>query len=178
MKINIIKIALALVAIIISSYVAITLPISEQGIPFTAQSLVVFICAAFLSPKEIAVTLCLYILLGIAGLPVFAEGTSGWSKLTGASGGFLWGFLVCGVMISQSYKKNHGLLSVIVTMILATIILFICGLGQLTVKFGFDKAVEYGLTPFWKMGLLKAFLAASVVFFTNSILNRDKKVRS
>ncbi|NNE25749.1 MAG: biotin transporter BioY, partial [Saprospiraceae bacterium] len=77
MKLRPYKVALALLAIIMSSYIAVTLPFSLQGIPFTAQSLIVFICAAFLAPTEFTFAIVTYLLLGVIGAPVFAEGTSG-----------------------------------------------------------------------------------------------------
>ncbi|NNE26956.1 MAG: biotin transporter BioY, partial [Saprospiraceae bacterium] len=104
--------------------------------------------------------------------------TSGWSKLSGPSGGFLWGFLISGLIISLLQRPQFGFSRLLGLMLFATIVLFICGLGQLTTTFGFEKAIEYGFTPFWKMALLKAFFAAGVVFFANSILNRYKKDRS
>lgn len=150
----------------LSAHISITLPISEKGIPFTAQSYVIFVVAGLLSPRLFLGVIISYLFLGIAGLPVFADGTSGWEKIQGASGGFLYGFVVSGVAIAYCLQnaERPSLSKIITTMIMGSILLFICGLGQLAVKFGGEKALEYGLYPFWKMGLFKAFLAAITVF--------------
>jgi len=84
----------SLVLLVISAYISITLPVSEKGIPFTAQSLVVFILAGILPLRVFLIVILSYLLLGIVGLPVFADGSSGWAKITGGSGGFLYGFAV------------------------------------------------------------------------------------
>jgi len=156
---------LALVAIIASAYITVTLPISEKDIPFTAQSLVIFVVAALLSPRVFLATICSYLFLGGLGLPVFAEGSAGWSKLIGPSGGFLIGFLFSGLFISYRLQdKSTFLIQVLLTMIIATGILFLFGLGVLTSKFGFTKALEYGFYPFWIMALVKAVMSAILVY--------------
>ena len=156
--------ALSLIAIIVSAYVAITLPISE-GIPFTAQSLVIFIVAGLLRPRLYFLVIISYLLLGSVGAPVFAEGSSGWEKIKGGSGGFLYGFLFSGWVISQlSHSGSTNLVRILVIMMVGTVVLFTFGVGHLTVKFGFEKALDYGFHPFWKMGLVKAALAGIVVY--------------
>lgn len=170
-------ILLALLLLIGSAYVSVTLPISEKGIPFTAQSLVVFVVAGLLRPKEFFIVLISYLMLGAFGLPVFAEGSSGWSKLAGASGGFLYGFLISGLVISYllRHSSQNALSKILAIMLLGTVILFCCGLAQLSYKFGWGKAFEYGLYPFWIMGLVKAMLAGIVVFAINSYVLRKIK---
>jgi len=162
------KLICALLLLIGSAYVSVTLPISEKGIPFSAQSLVVFYLAGVLKPRLTGLLVLTYLGLGVLGLPVFAEGTSGFAKIIGPSGGFLYGFLISGFLISflVDSQQVKALKSYIFIMILGTIVLFICGLGQLTYQFGFEKALEYGFYPIWKMALVKAFLASFLVFWT------------
>jgi len=164
---NWLKIILCVLVICVSSYISVTLPISESGIPFTAQSLAVFVVAAFLNVHEVKIALLAYFFLGILGLPIFAEGTAGIDKIMGPSGGFLYGFAFAGLFISTMIKdfkplKFHQLLLIFVC---ATLVLFAFGLGHLAFKFSFEKALEYGLYPFWKMALVKAFLATFIVYF-------------
>jgi len=156
---------LALLIIITSAYVSLTLPISEAGIPFTAQSLVVFVVAALLTPREFLIVIASYLLLGGIGLPVFAEGSAGWDKLIGPSGGFLIGFLFSGLFISLSMNRlSRPFFKILTVMLEATLVLFLFGLGMLTYKFGFPKALEYGFHPFWIMAVVKAILATFIVY--------------
>lgn len=168
------KTIVALLLLIASAYVSVTLPISEKGIPFTAQSLVVFYLAGMLLPSRTFVVIAGYLILGIIGLPVFADGGSGWSKIVGASGGFLYGFLFSGMFIAMALWKErlHSLGHIMIIMILGTVVLFVFGIGHLSYKFGFEKALEYGFHPFWKMALVKAILASLMVFWSNRSLFR------
>ena len=170
-------IVVSLFCLICASRISITLPISEMGIPFTAQSLAVFIIAGLLRPIDFAVVLLTYLFLGIVGVPVFADGSYGWEKITGGSGGFLYGFLFAGLVIS-SYTANSsekGLWRMVVIMLLGTVVMFGFGLSHLAWKYGWEKALEYGLYPFWMMGLVKAILSAIVVWGCHRILKAKIK---
>lgn len=164
------KLLLALLLLIASAYISLTLPISEKGIPFTAQSLVVFYIAGMFKPKESVIIMITYLILGILGLPVFAEGTSGWNKVAGSSGGFLYGFTVASWTISTLTTKLAplSLIRLIIIMLIGTIVLFAFGLGHLANVYGWSKALEYGLYPFWVMALVKAIMASLLVFWSRS----------
>ncbi len=168
-------IVISLLLLIASAYCSVTLPISEKGIPFTAQSLVVFYIAGMMSSRYTLIIISSYLILGIVGLPVFAEGASGWGSLSGASGGFLYGFLLSGLVISNLINrlKVKLLLPVTGIMLLGTLVLFIFGLSHLTYSFGWEKALEYGLYPFWRMALVKAILAAVLVWLSFNLFKKS-----
>ncbi len=166
------KNVILLLCLIASAYVSVTLPISEKGIPFTAQSLAVFVIAGTVRPRDFLIIIATYLLLGIAGLPVFADGSAGWEKIIGGSGGFLYGFLFSGLVISYMINGvgKSSLWLIMFTMLISTLVLFVFGLGHLFVKYGAAKAIEYGLVPFWKMALVKAVLAGIVVFWSKQLV--------
>ena len=165
---NWLKIVVALLCIIASSYVTFTIPVTETGIPFTLQSLMVFVVAAFLNVHEVKICVLAYIFLGLVGLPVFADGSSGMDKIMGPSGGFLYGFYFSAWFISSMIDdfKPLKLYNLLLIFLAATLILFLFGLGHLAFKFDVEKALEYGLYPFWKMALVKALLATLIVALT------------
>jgi len=123
-----------------------------------------------LHPRNFLIVIISYLLVGVLGLPVFADGSAGWSKLVGASGGFLYGFLFSGLVISvfMNGLKEAKFSKVVFVMLVGTLVLFLFGLSHLAYKFGISKALEYGLYPFWKMALVKALLAGIVVFSLNN----------
>lgn len=176
---NYITVFSALSILILSAYCTFTIPISETGIPFTLQSLAVFVLGGLLRPKDIFVVIITYLLLGVTGLPVFAEGSAGISKLTGASGGFLYGFLFSSLFIAFTVKSTtkRPLAYYIAVMLLATLVLFAFGLAHLTVKLNLEKAITYGLMPFWKMALVKAIMAAVTVYLVTFFTNNSDKVK-
>jgi biotin transport system substrate-specific component len=155
-----------LLLIIGSAYASFSVPVTASGIPFTMQSLVIFIVSAFMTPKVALLVLTSYILLGITGIPVFAEGSSGWSTIAGGSGGFLYGFLVCAWFIAFALSRNssRSFPFILAIYLKATLLLFAFGVFHLSLKYGFQTALEYGFYPFWKVGVIKAILAALFVF--------------
>lgn len=167
------KLFLALLLLIASAYISVTLPISEKEIPFSAQSLIVFYIAGVCRARNTIAILGAYLFLGILGLPVFAEGTAGWAKVLGPSGGFLYGFVVSGWVISSFMQRfvysarPKRIDKIIGIMLIGTFVLFGFGLSHLAYAFGWGKALEYGLYPFWMMGLVKAIMASLLVFWSD-----------
>jgi len=163
MKQKVIHIILGFLAIVAASYGSFNIPISETGIPFTLQSLVVFIVAGLLSWDAFFICILLYLCVGVLGAPVFADGESGLRSLMSPSGGFLYGFAFAGLYIAYFIKqRGTGFIKALNVYLEGTIILFFFGMVQLTLLYDFESAVAYGLKPFWKMALVKAILAAVI----------------
>ncbi len=163
---------LPLLVLIVSAYISVSIP--KLSIPFTAQSLAVFVIAGLLSPRYFAIVILSYLGLGLVGVPVFAEGTAGLSKVLGNSGGFLYGFLFSGAVIVYSTHKESEipLTRLINVMLLATVVLFVFGVGHLAIKLDLQKALLYGLYPYWKMAVIKALLAAVIVWIIGPIASK------
>ena len=73
----------------------ITIPFT---IPFTMQTFGVFITLRLLGGRRGTVAIGLYILLGIAGVPVFSGFGAGIGVLAGPTGGYIAGFLLTGLL--------------------------------------------------------------------------------
>lgn len=74
----------------------LSIPVSDIGI--TMQTFGVFLALLLLGGKWGTVSILLYLLLGAVGLPVFSGFRGGAGTLLGVTGGFLWGFLVSGLV--------------------------------------------------------------------------------
>ena len=94
-----ISIAMALL-LGLSSWISIPL----GPVPITMQLTVVFLIGLLLPIKYAVFSLALYLILGASGVPIFAEGRSGFSVLTGPTGGYLLGFLMAAALISHLTK--------------------------------------------------------------------------
>ncbi len=66
-------------------------------VAFTMQTFGVLLTLGILGGKWGSVSIFLYLLLGIVGLPVFASFRGGAAALLDPAGGFLWGFLLGGL---------------------------------------------------------------------------------
>ena len=84
------KMAMCVALISIGGYIAFPTPFSPVLV--TATTLALGITALVLPPKQTAVAILVWILLGAVGIPVFSGGQGGLGKLLGPSGGFFPGF--------------------------------------------------------------------------------------
>ncbi|WP_232548277.1 biotin transporter BioY [Propioniciclava soli] len=86
----------ALIAVFAGLLAALTLapavPVGPLGVPITLQTLGVALCAMVLGPWRGAAAVGLYLLLGFAGLPIFAQGNGGLGVLARPSVGYLFAF--------------------------------------------------------------------------------------
>ena len=100
--------ALCITLIVIGTWIRIPIPI----VPFTLQFLFTTLTGLVLGGKSGAATVCIYILMGLIGLPVFTEG-GGLSYIIKPSFGYIIGFAVAayvtGTIANQtpypSYKR-------------------------------------------------------------------------
>ena len=76
-------------------------------IPFTMQTFAVFAISGLLGPKRGCIAVCVYILLGAMGLPVFNSFTGGMGVVLGATGGYMLGFIFS-VVIAGSLMERFG----------------------------------------------------------------------
>lgn len=74
--------------IAVASFITIPSPV-----PFTLQTLAIFSALTVLGGKRGIISVILYIFLGIIGLPVFSGFSGGLGALTGATGGYIFGFI-------------------------------------------------------------------------------------
>lgn len=85
-----VKMALLMAMNCVSAYVIIPLPFSLS--PISLQTVFVNLLGFLLTPRQVLITMCAYLLMGLAGLPVFTGGTAGPGKLFGPTGGYIFGF--------------------------------------------------------------------------------------
>ncbi|MFN4183064.1 MAG: biotin transporter BioY, partial [bacterium] len=64
-------------------------------VPITGQTFAVLSVGALLGSRRGVLTVAVYLMEGILGLPFFAGGSSGLARLLGPTGGYLIGFLPC-----------------------------------------------------------------------------------
>ena len=117
------KISMMTVIIILCSWITIPLPI-----PVTLQTFALYTALLLLGGKMGTISLLLYILMGTAGLPVFANFTSGFAHLLSPTGGYIWGFILCALMYLATEKltKKHSVFKALV-LFAGTILCYITG---------------------------------------------------
>ena len=128
---------------------AIPLPFSPVPISFT--NLAVYLAVYVLGMKAGAVSYLVYLLLGIAGLPVFSGFTGGIGKLAGPTGGYLIGFIFMAVIAGFfiDYFPGKKLLHA-AGLILGTGVCYLFGTIWLAHQLGisFTAALASGVIPY------------------------------
>lgn len=102
---------IALLAVVISICSWISVPMT---VPFTMQTFAIFCALLLLGGKRGFIAIVLYVLMGMVGLPVFSGFCSGIATLTGPTGGYILGFIICGAFywIFEKRMKDWLLLAI------------------------------------------------------------------
>ncbi len=140
--------------------------IPTQPVPFTGQTLGVLVVGGALGFRRGVAALLLYLLVGLVGLPVFAEGDAGRDVLLGVTGGYLIGFVAAAAIVGRLAELgwDRRLGAALVTMLLGTIAIYAIGVPWLKISTGmtWSEAVSVGLTPFLLWDTAKLLIAAAV----------------
>lgn len=154
------------------------LTIDIGAIPITGQTLAI-LCVALLNiPRDTFTITIGYLLLGVAGLPLFADASFGIEKLTGNSGGYLLGFVVSATLISYLFDRleKKTMVSIFLLTFLGTATILALGVLRLSYLLGIDDAILYGFNPFWVGGLVKIVIGTLITFGLLRFMERGVKI--
>lgn len=163
----------ALFAAIIGVLAQITIPLPL--VPITGQTLAIGLAATILGSRYGTVAVILYLIIGSAGVPVFAEFSGGISKLIGPTGGFLVGFLpatfVIGFYMEKfGYTYRHAIVANIIGMLIT--LAFGTAWLKISAQLSWTAALASGFTPFLIVGVIKAMLASWIgIVLRNRLLS-------
>ena len=135
-----------------------------EPVPQTLQTLGVMLIGLTFGFRLATLTLLLYLFEGAIGLPVFAGYSGGMAKMIGGTGGYLVGFVIAAALIGYlaDRKFTFSWTGTFIALFAGEVIIFGLGVGWLTYLYGFDKALEWGFTPFVLWDLIKLALAALI----------------
>jgi biotin transport system substrate-specific component len=142
----------------------VVIPVAGSPVPITGQTFGVLLVGGALGLRRGAVAVAMYVLLGVVGLPFFAEGKGGLTIIWGATGGYLIGFIVAGAVVGRLAelgwdRKIGGALG---AMVVGSAMIYAVGLPWLKVVTGLtvEETIAQGLTPFLIGDAIKIILAA------------------
>ncbi len=147
-------------AIAIALAAQVRIPIAGSTVPLTLQTCAVLMCGYFLRPRSAMFAVALYLVAGLASLPMFATATGLW----GHTGGYLFGFLLAAPLVSiLSGGVRGSLVRQIVAGVMGMAIIFAMGVSWKAVVsgLGVGPALADGLVPFLVPGGVKLALAVS-----------------
>jgi biotin transport system substrate-specific component len=142
----------------------ISVPVPGSPVPVTGQTFAALLVGTAFGARRGFLSLGLYALLGAAGMPWFAGGTSGAS---GASFGYVLGMLLAATLAGALARRgaDRSVLRTAGTMALGSAVIYAVGVPYLALSTGmsFGAAVAAGLTPFLIGDALKAVLAMGLL---------------
>jgi biotin transport system substrate-specific component len=143
-------------------------------VPLTLQTLVVLLLGAALGARLAAASVALYLIEGLAGLPVFAGAVAGPVYMAGPTGGFLVGFLVAAALIGfvADRRWDRSWIRLLASLSLGHAIVFAFGFLWLAELIGAQKAFAAGVAPFVLATIVKTLLAVALVGAGRSALER------
>ena len=169
------KMALMVAMNCVSAYIIIPLPFSLS--PLALQTMIVNLTGYVLNAKQAFMTMLVYLLVGLAGVPVFTGGSAGPGKLFGPTGGYIIGFLFTAVFLAyfkgEKYNfKRYALPGCVIGIPL----IYVFGVVQLKLitGMGWDKAIMTGALPFIPLDIVKCLAAAVIAGPINRIFANNR----
>lgn len=146
----------------LAAQVAVPLPFTP--VPLTLQTFAVLLTAAALGSMRGVLAMLVYAVAGIAGVPWFAEGSSGFSA---PSFGYILGFIAAALVVGRIAEggATRTPLRTAGLMVVGNLVIYAVGVTWL--KFAIDvdwaTAIALGLTPFLIGDAIKIAVAAGLL---------------
>jgi biotin transport system substrate-specific component len=156
----------------------VVLPVPGTPVPMTGQTFAALLVGAALGWRRGAASMLLYLLVGAAGVPWFNHGTSG---LTGASAGYVVGFVFAGALVGGLAGRggDRTPLRTVATMAVGNLVIYAVGVSWLMASASLDLAtvLEKGVLPFLVGDAIKIALAAGLLPATWALVRRSREQR-
>lgn len=147
-------------------------------VPVTLQTFAVLVAGAGLGWKAGGASQLLYIALGALGMPVYADGASGWEITTGATAGYLVGFVVAAAVVGWLAERGQDrrIPSALLSMLVGSAIIYLFGVTWLAHSTGMSTsaAIDAGMTPFLVGDALKLVAAGLALPAAWTLSGRDE----
>lgn len=157
-------IAMFVAVMTICSWISIPLTV-----PITLQTFAIFVTCGVLGGCDGTIAVCIYIMLGIIGLPVFSGFTGGPAKLLGPIGGYIIGFILTAlVMWIINRIAGNKLYILSISMVIGLIICYAFGTAWFVLVYTGDNKTDIitvlsmCVVPFIIPDIIKIILATIV----------------
>lgn len=142
----------------------VSIPIPGTPVPVTGQTFAVLLAGAALGWQRALPSMLLYLAAGAAGVPWFAEHSSG---VSAPSFGYVIGFVLAATVVGALAARggDRTPLRTVLTMTLGTLLIYAVGLPYLVLDLGVSvgKGIDLAVQPFLLGDALKVLLAAGLL---------------
>jgi biotin transport system substrate-specific component len=174
LTLDVVFIILGSVFVALSSQLAFYLPWSP--VPITGQTFAVLLTGAVLGSKRGGLSLALYLMEGVMGLPVFAGGTGGPAVLFGPTAGYLIGFVPAAMLVGSLAEKgfDRRRYSILMAFFLGQAVIYSLGVLRLLSFIDIQHVFKVGVIPFLIGDTIKAGIAMYLLPFAWKLIRREK----
>jgi biotin transport system substrate-specific component len=143
----------------------IRFPVPGSPVPITGQTFAVLLAGAALGSRAGAGSQAIYWVMGAIGLPFYTGGQGGWEIATGATGGYLIGFIVAAWVVGELAERGQDrtVASAIPAFLAGNAVIYLIGVPWLMASVEsidtMAAALAAGFTPFVIGDLIKVVLA-------------------
>jgi biotin transport system substrate-specific component len=141
----------------------VRIPLGFTPVPVTGQTFAVLLAGAALGARFGAGSQLIYLAAGLVGFPVFTGGGSGFEYFTGATAGYLVGFVLAAALVGRLAERGQDrkVNTAITAFLAGSAVIYVCGAVGLMVTASMDvtTAIAQGITPFVFGDVLKAVAA-------------------
>lgn len=140
--------------------ISLTLPISP--VPVSLGTMAVCFTVAVLGMKRGCISVLVYILLGLVGLPVFTGFTGGVGKLLGPTGGYFVGYIFLALLLGFFVEHfNNRTTTNALGALAGMLLLYLFGTLWLAfqLKLDFISALWAGVLPYIPLDIIKTIIA-------------------
>lgn len=156
-------------ALLTAAAAQISIPIPGTPVPMTGQTFAVLLAGAALGSWAGAGSQAIYWLMGAAGLPFYSDASGGWEVATGATAGYLVGFIaaawVVGALAERGQDRNVW--SAIPAFLAGNAVIYLFGVTWLYYSVDgittMSEALAAGFTPFVVGDVIKIVAAGLIL---------------
>lgn len=139
-------------AVFIALFARLSITLPFTPVPVTGLTFGVLVTGAAMGSIRGLLATLLYVLIGVAGAPVYADGSYGIDVVLGVTGGYLVGSVLAAGLTGWLAEKawDRKVVSAVGAMLLGEVVLFTVGVGWLMVVLGvgLGAGLALGFVPF------------------------------
>ncbi|MEA3502383.1 MAG: biotin transporter BioY [Actinomycetota bacterium] len=168
-------------ALITAAAAQIRVPLPGTPIAITGQTVGVLLAGAALGSRAGAGSMLVYMALGAVGFPFFAGGEGGWTYATGASFGYLVGFVVAAWLVGRfaEQRRDRVIRTAIPAFLIGSAAVYTLGVTWLWATVDaiptFGDALRAGFYPFVAGDVVKAVLAGLLLPTAWYVVDRSNR---
>jgi biotin transport system substrate-specific component len=167
-------------AVLTAAAAQLSIRIPGTPVPITGQTFAVLLAGAALGPWAGAGSQAIYWIMGAVGLPFYSQATGGWEAATGATAGYLAGFIIAAWVVGALAERgqDRNVWSAIPAFLAGSAVIYLFGVPWLLHSVesftSMSDALAAGFTPFVVGDVLKIVLAGLLLPLAWRLVDRAK----